>query len=213
MRSTRRRGTTARARSRRIGAVSQTRGQSACSSRGGPGSATATRSPSGSTTAGAVPDEPHPLRPVRKRRLLAHAGREVRVRPLEALGDGAGQLLDRRLELFLDMEPDAGRVGEQLDRAVVVRRPEPARDDEQVVLEPSPKSRLEIGRVVADDRDPRRFDTAAEKIRREVRPVAIGPVAANELRARRDDRGAYAACQPVFVTMPTRGCAPGTRTT
>ncbi len=130
------------------------------------------------------------------------------------VGHGAGQLLDRRLELLLDVEPHAGRVGEQLDRAVVVRRPEPARDDEQVVLEPAAKRRLEIGRVVADDRDPSRFDTAAEQVRREVRAVAIRPVAANELGARRDDRGdCYAACQPVFVTMPTRGCAPGTRTT
>src|SRR5438034_7408961 len=34
------------------------------------------------------------------------------LRPLEALGDGAGQLFDRRLELFLHVEPHAGRVGE-----------------------------------------------------------------------------------------------------
>src|SRR4029078_12035711 len=49
-----------------------------------------------------------------------------------------------------------------------------------------------------------------------IRAVAVRPVAANELRARRDNRRAdtarYAGCQPVFVTMPTRGCAPGTRT-
>jgi len=45
---------------------------------------------------------------------------------------------------------------EQLDRAVVVCRTEPTRDDEQVVSETFAERGLEIGRFVADDRDARR---------------------------------------------------------
>ena len=49
------------------------------------------------------------------------------------------------------MEADTGRVREQLDRPVVVRRAEAARDDEQVVREPLAQRPFEIRRVVSDD--------------------------------------------------------------
>ena len=62
--------------------------------------------------------------------------------------------------------PDAGGLREQLDRAVVVRRAEAARDDEQVVREPFGERSLEVGRVVADDRDPRRLEPEARGARR-----------------------------------------------
>ena len=78
-------------------------------------------------------DEPHPLRAVRERRLLADPVREVRVRPVESRGDRARKPLDRRLELLVDVEPDTRCAREQLDRAVVMGRAEAAGDDEQVV--------------------------------------------------------------------------------
>ena len=99
---------------------------------------------------------------------------------------------------------------EQLDRPVVVRRPEATRDDEQIVSEAVDERRLEIGRVVADDRDPRRLETEAQQRCGEERPVSVVPVAAHELRARCDDRYAWAGCQPVAVTMITCGFSPGT---
>jgi hypothetical protein len=58
------------------------------------------------------------------------------------------------------VEPHARRAREQLDRPVVVRRAEPAGDDEQVVVEPFAQRLLEVGGVVADDRDPRWSDDA-----------------------------------------------------
>jgi hypothetical protein len=47
---------------------------------------------------------------------------------------------------------------------------------------------LEIRRLVTDDGDARRVDAEAKQRRRQKRPVAILPVAADELGARRDDR-------------------------
>ena len=61
------------------------------------------------------------------------------------------------------MEPDAGGAGKQLDRAVVVRRPEPARDDEQIGLESFAERALELGGVVADDGDPRRLEAEPQQ--------------------------------------------------
>jgi hypothetical protein len=65
-------------------------------------------------------------RPFRQRRLLAHAGLEVRVRPAQALRDGPRHRFDLRLELFVDAQRTSGHASEELYRAIVVRRPEPA---------------------------------------------------------------------------------------
>src|SRR5581483_5136076 len=160
-------------------------------------------------------DEPDPARADGQRRLLAHTGREVGVRAAQALGDPPRQLLDPGRQLLVEREPTAGRPGEQLDRAVVVRRPEAAGDDEQVLGETGAQRRLEVGRVVADDGDPCGLDAEAEERRGEKRPVAIRTVAADELGARGDERGpdaGYAGRQPVGVTTITRGWRPGTWT-
>jgi hypothetical protein len=114
------------------------------------------------------------------------------------------------------VEPDADRTREQLDGAVVMGRPEPARDDEQVVPQPLLEGGEQIARIVADDRDPRRIDAQPEQGRSEVRTISVVPVAADELGARRDDRRARATYdagrQPVGVTKITCGFAPGTCT-
>jgi len=75
--------------------------------------------------------------------------------------------------------------------------------------------RLELGGLVADDPDLRGLDAQGEQRAREERAVEVGTVAADELRARDDDRGAQrrggaraqAACprQPAGVIVSTQG--------
>ena len=152
----------ARARAARAAAaVSSTRGHSSCSSRGGPGSATATHVPVSRTTAGAVPTSPTHSAPAGSAACLRTPCREVRVRTVQPLGDAARERLDLGRELLVDRERPAGGLREQLDRAVVVRRAEAARDDEQVLLEARPQRGFQLGRLVADDRDPNRIDAEA----------------------------------------------------
>ena len=88
------------------------------------------------------------------RRLLRHARCEVGVGSAESLGDRARDRLDLRLELAVDPERRAGDARDELDRPVVVRRPEAARDEADVRLAPGPERRLEVDRVVPDDDDP-----------------------------------------------------------
>ena len=103
------------------------------------------------------------------------------------------------------MQPHAERARDELDRAIVVRRAEPARDS---TASPSSSAareyRLELGGLVADDRDPRRLEAEAQRLPGEERPVEIGSVAAHELAARDDDHRARAA-QP-FGTTTCVGC-------
>src|SRR3954454_11026531 len=111
------------------------------------------------------------------------------------------------------MQPDAGGRRQELDRPVIVRRPEAPRAAEEVVGEALLERRLQIGGLVAHDGDARRIDTEAQKRRREVRPIAIATVPAHELGPRGDDRRArYGRCQPVAVTILTAGPDVRTRT-
>jgi hypothetical protein len=136
--------------------------------------------------------------------------REVGVRPAQSLGDSTRDPLDLRTQLLVDCDANTGSTREQLDRAVVVRRPQPARDDQQVVAQSLAQRGLELRRLVPDDRDPRRLDAQPHQRRGQERPVAVVAVAADELGARRDDRGSYAGRQPLAVTTITRGFCPGT---
>ena len=72
-------------------------------------------------------------------------------------------------------------------------RAEPTRDEAEVRFEPFPKGRLELGWIVADDRDARRLDAEPQQFLRQERPVQIGAVAADELAAGHDDEAAGAA--------------------
>ena len=108
----------------------------------------------------------------------------------------------------MEDERPPGRACEQLDGAVVVRRPEPARDHEQSCAEPFPQRPLQIGLAVADDPHLDRVDPERDERPGQVRPVAVGAVAAHELRARDENRAArpaQPAFQPVGVTVITRG--------
>ena len=64
-----------------------------------------------------------------------------------------------RLEPAIDAERCAGDACDELDRAVVVRRPQAAGDEADVCLAPRPQRRLELDGIVADDGDPRRRET------------------------------------------------------
>ena len=81
----------------------------------------------------------------------------------------------------------AGCPGEQFDRAIVVRRAEAAGDDEEVLVEPGPQRSLQLRRLVADDGDPYGIEAQPEERCGQIGPVPVLPVAADELRARRDD--------------------------
>ena len=80
-----------------------------------------------------------------------------------------------------------GDVREELDRAVVVRRPEPAGGDAELVAEPLVERRVELVRVVADDDQACRLEPEPHELAREERPVAVRALAADELGARQDD--------------------------
>src|SRR5204862_7789251 len=82
---------------------------------------------------------------------------------------------------------------DQLDRAVVVGRPEAARDAAEVGLEPLSQRGLELAGVVADDRDPRGLEAETQQLGGEKRPVQVAPVTADELTAGDDDEAARAA--------------------
>ena len=66
----------------------------------------------------------------------------------------------------------------QLDGAVVVRRPEPARDDAEIRLQPQIERSLELVLVVADDRDRRGLEAETDELAGEKRAVAVRAVAA-----------------------------------
>jgi hypothetical protein len=129
-------------------------------------------------------------RSVRQGRLLADAVLEVGVRPPQAFGERARPGADLVVESDVQDELPASRLRDQLDRSVVVRRPEAARDEAEIGGEALPQRRLELVRPVADDGDPPRLEAEGERLRGEERPVQVGALAADELAARDDDRGA-----------------------
>ena len=84
-------------------------------------------------------------------------------------------------------ERTAGDAGHELDRPVVVGRPEAARDEADVGLEPLAQRGLELVGIVADDRDARRLETEPQRLLGVERAVEIGSLAPDELAARHDD--------------------------
>ena len=76
--------------------------------------------------------EPEGGRFDRHRGLLPDTELEVGVRPTQALRNGAGDPLNLDLEAVIDPQLDPGGARDQLDGAVVVRRPKPARDDAEI---------------------------------------------------------------------------------
>src|SRR5581483_947154 len=115
--------------------------------------------------------------------------------------------LDPPLELALDVQADAERRGDELDRPVVVRRAEPARGEHRVAVgERRPQHPLELLRRVADDVDAHDLEPESLRLACEKRAVQIGSIAAHELAARDDDDRARPRQEParaVFVGVTT----------
>ncbi len=69
-----------------------------------------------------------------------------------------------------------------------MRRAEATGHEQHVVAQPFAERPLEVLHAVADDLDADRVEPEANGLRREVGPVAVRSLSADELRARRDDR-------------------------
>ena len=95
--------------------------------------------------------------------------------------------------------------------------PSPPETRQTSASKPSSQGSFEIGGVVADDRDPDRLEPEPERLLGIERPVEVGSLAAHELAARDDDRGARALQrEDGIVRCPFFGTAtraPATRTT
>ena len=97
-----------------------------------------------------------------------------------------------RFELGIDDQVAPRRAREQLDGAVVVRRPEAAGNDEQVGAQPLLERRFQLVRPVADDRHAGGLQSSRIQLPGQKGPVEIGAVAADELGTGDDDGGADA---------------------
>jgi hypothetical protein len=86
-----------------------------------------------------------------------------------------------------------GDSSDELDRPVVVRRPEPAGDDAEVRGRALTERRLELFRRVADDEDAFRLEPERDELTRDERPVQVVAISSNELAAGDDDERARAA--------------------
>ena len=128
-RRTRRLGGCVRARSARSASVSSAFGHSRCSSDGGPGRTTTTTAAVSRIEARRGPCEPERARAVGHRRLLRDAGCEVRVVAAQPLARRARDTPSIRASSSgSTCSPTPSSARDELDRAVVVRRPEPARE-------------------------------------------------------------------------------------
>ena len=70
------------------------------------------------------------------------------------------------MEIFVEPQIDSSDACDELDRAVVVRRPESAGDDAQIGAEAFPQRILELLLGVANDLDARRLEAEAQDLAR-----------------------------------------------
>ena len=100
-------------------------------------------------------------------RLLAVAGVEPAAVEPVAHGDLIGPAVDLGQHVRIELELDAGDLGQGLDRAVVVGRPEAARGDHQVGrLEQQPHARADVRELVTHHQRARHARTPAARVRR-----------------------------------------------
>jgi hypothetical protein len=91
------------------------------------------------------------------------------------------------VQLLVDHQRQLRSSRNELDSSVVVGWPQPTRDDAEIRAQSFYERCLELVLLVADDRDQRRLEPEPYELSRQERPVAIRPVAANELAAGDDD--------------------------
>ena len=185
-----------RSSTRRTASVSSARGQSLCSSGGGPGS-TMTGVPLASTTRpGAVPASPSTSAPsgtvacfVTPCAKSAY-GRFIRSAAIRETPSICASSSSS------DPKRPARDLGDDLDRPVVVRRAEAAGARDEIGRgDRVAHGSLELRGVVADDLDPCGLEPECQQRASEERAVEIGPLTAHELAARDDDHGPWARCR------------------
>ena len=139
-----------------------------------------------------MPATPSDTAPVGSVACLRTPGGKIGVGAAHPLCEPARDLLDLGLERRVDLELAPRDARDELDRPVVVRRPEPTRDEADVGLEAFSQGSFQIGGVVADDRNPDGLEPEPERLLGVEGTVQVGSLAAHELAARDDDRGARA---------------------
>jgi hypothetical protein len=70
-----------------------------------------------------------------------------------------------------------------------VGRPEAAGHEAEIGLEPIAQGRLQLVRLVADDRDPCGLEAQLQRLCGQKRPVQVSALSPDELAAGDDDRG------------------------
>ena len=164
-------------------------------------------SPASRTRPGAVPARPSEIAPSGSVACLRTPGCEVGVRPAAAARRPRARRArsPRRAPRRATSSRPAACASE-LDRAVVVRRPEPAGDEAQVGLRAPPRSAASS----SSGRSPTIVIRAGsrpsdERLRGEERAVQVGALAADELAAGDDDRGPRAARRAMLPARPAGG--------
>ena len=118
---------------------------------------------------------------------LRTPAREVRVRPSHPLREAARDPLDLRLERLVDSSSTpATRATSSIVRSSCVG-PRPPETRQTSAVERLAERRLELGGVVADDRDPGGLQPQPERLLRVERAVQIAPLAPYQFAARHDD--------------------------
>ena len=104
------------------------------------------------------------------------------------------------LERLVEDERASCHAGDELDRTVVVRRPETTRHEAEIGGERLAERGVEVVDAVTDDRYPLRLEPEAHRLGCEERSIAVVPLTPDELRARDDDRRPGSAQAVVRVT-------------
>ncbi len=161
------------------------------SSIGGPGSATTMRPAAcSSRTPGAVPARPRTTAPSGTDACLRTPGAKSWYGLPRRLGERPGNGLDLALERLVHAQRTPGEPAQELDRAVVVGRPQPSRADADVRLEALGDRVGELLLAVAHDEDPAGIETQPHELGRDEGPVRVAPIPADELGTGDDDDGA-----------------------
>src|SRR5919197_3246633 len=157
--------------------------------------------------------QPERERTLGDRRLLAHAGLEVDVRPAHPRREPPRDAADLVVQPLVQPQADPGGAGDERNGAIVVRRAEPARDDAQVGSHALAEGLLQLLLAVAHDHDALWLDAEPQELGGDERPVPVGAVAADELAAGNDDDSPRARQTPglmprdvtISVLTPPRG--------
>ena len=114
---------------------------------------------------------------------------------------------DLLVQIFVEAQLHPGGARDELDRAVVVCRAEPAGDHAEVgACQPLGQRLHQLLFAVPHDRDPRRLDPQPQQLAGEERPVEVAAIATDELAPGDDDeragtRGHTAGRMPRGVTI------------